>query len=179
MRQSLLSYLILTLLTAIAMAKKPVLVIVPGSWQLPTVWDGFRTLVRDVAGVESHHVALPTVGSDATPQPGLTDDVAAVRRVLEPLLDEGRKVVLLCHSSGGVVASNAVEGYDVAARRVAGKQGGVARVVYLAAFMLPQGQSLLDMLGGEPLPWMVVEVSSSPVPNPAGSGFAHFALPGC
>lgn len=30
----------------------------------------------------------------------------------------------------------------------------------MTAFMVPKGSSLLQMLGGKPAPWMIVEVSS-------------------
>lgn len=148
----------LSLVTATAMPNKPTVVIVPGSWQLPLVWDEFRSVLEQ-AGHAAHHVALPSVGGTELPLTGLPEDVAAVRTVLDPLVAEGKEIVLLCHSSGGIVGSNAVEGYDVAARKAANQTGGVVRVVYVAAFMLPKGQSLIGMLGGEPLPWMVIGVS--------------------
>jgi len=66
--------------------------------------------------------------------------------------------VLLCHSYGGVVGSCAVEGLDLASRQKANKKGGVIMVIYLSAFMIPKGKSLLEMLGGQPLPWMDVQV---------------------
>lgn len=59
--------------------------------------------------------------------------------------------------------SHVVEGLDVASRTAAGKKGGVTRCIFLAAFVLPKGQNVLGMLGGQPLPWMVIEVSI-PVP---------------
>ncbi len=138
--------------------KKPTIVIVPGSWQLPLVWDEFRALLAR-AQYQSYHVDLPSVGGTTLPLTGLAEDVAAVQSVVQGFADCGDEIILLCHSSGGVVGSNAVEGYDIATRKAAGKKGGVTRVVYLSAFMLPAGQSLLGMLGGVPLPWMVVSVS--------------------
>uniref|UniRef100_L2GBV1 AB hydrolase-1 domain-containing protein n=1 Tax=Colletotrichum fructicola (strain Nara gc5) TaxID=1213859 RepID=L2GBV1_COLFN len=103
-------------------------------------------------------VALPTVGGTTTPLASLSDDVAAVRTELDKLVSDGKEVVIYSHSYGGVVASNAVEGYDVAPRTAAaGSTGGVVSIVYASAFMLPKGSSLLDLLGGTPLPWMVVE----------------------
>ncbi len=138
--------------------KKPTIVIVPGSWQLPLVWDEFRALLAR-AQYQSYHVNLPSVGGTTLPLTGLAEDVAAVQLAVQGFADCGDEIILLCHSSGGVVGSNAVEGYDIATRRAAGKKGGVIRVVYLSAFMLPAGQSLLGMLGGVPLPWMVVSVS--------------------
>lgn len=79
--------------------------------------------------------------------------------MLEPLIDEGKEVVLIGHSSGGISMSAVAEGRDLASRTKAGKQGGIVRLIFLAAFVLPSGQSLLGMLGGQPLPWMIVEVS--------------------
>lgn len=143
--------------TAMA-ASHPTVVIVPGSWQLSNVWVEFRAILAR-AGHPAHHVELPSVGGTELPLTGLPEDVAAVRAELDQLADKGDEIVLLCHSSGGVVGANAVEGYDIATRKAAGKKGGVIRVVYLSAFMLPKDQSLLGMLGGVPLPWMVVEVS--------------------
>ncbi|KAK4156622.1 Alpha/beta hydrolase fold-1 [Chaetomidium leptoderma] len=146
----------LSAVSAMAAHPKPTVVIVPGSWQLPAVWDEFRAVLSR-AGHQSYHVNLPSVGGTELPLTGLPEDVAAVRNVVGGLADSGDEIVLLCHSSGGVVGSNAVEGYDMAARQAAGKQGGVVRIVYLSAFMLPKDQSLLGMLGGVPLPWMVVD----------------------
>jgi alpha-beta hydrolase superfamily lysophospholipase len=89
---------------------------------------------------------MKTVGGTELPLAGLKDDVAEVMAVLERLNKEGKKPLLLCHSSGGLVGSNAVSGYDVTG------------LIYLAAFLIPKGNSLLAMLGGNPLPWMIVQV---------------------
>lgn len=144
----------------------PTIVIVPGAWQNPIVWDRFRSIVEKTGHPTPVHVALPTIGGTQPPLPGLAEDVAAVRSVLVPLIEkQGQEVVLLCHSSGGVVGSNSVEGLDLGSREAAGKAGGVIRIVFLAAFMLPKGQSLLGLLGGTPLPWMKVEVRIDVSPN--------------
>jgi len=152
--------LALSAVSVMAAATKPTVVIVPGAWQLPNAWDEFRAVLAR-AGHQTYHVTLPSIGGTELPLTGLPEDVAAVRSVLGGLADHGDDIILLCHSSGGVVGSNAVEGYDTVTRKAAGKKGGVSRIVYLSAFMLPKDQSLLAMLGGVPLPWMVVEVSSN------------------
>lgn len=144
---------------------KPSIVIIPGAWQKPAAFRGIVERLS-AAGYPTVHVPLPTVGGTETPLAGLDDDVAAVRAVLAPLVEGGedggaRDVVLIGHSSGGISMSAVAEGLDAASRRAAGKKGGVVRCVYLAAFVLPKGQSLLGMLGGQPLPWMVVEVRES------------------
>ncbi|KAJ5282005.1 hypothetical protein N7478_007377 [Penicillium angulare] len=102
--------------------------------------------------------AHPSTGAEP-PSKELPDDVASLRDVLVKLADEGRDLVVVAHSYGGVVASCAVDGLSKQAREKDGKSGGVIKVIYLAAFALDKGQSLLGMLGGNFLPWMKIEVS--------------------
>ncbi|KZL80033.1 hypothetical protein CI238_07260 [Colletotrichum incanum] len=135
---------------------KPSILIVPGAWQLPSAFQPFATELTS-ADFSASVVSLPTVGGTTTPLATLSDDVAAVRTELDKLVSNGKEVIIYSHSYGGVVASNAVEGYDVATRSAAGASGGVVSIVYASAFMLPKGSSLLDLLGGQPLPWMIVE----------------------
>lgn len=138
---------------------KPTIIIVPGAWQTPVAFEKIVKLLGQ-SGYPTVHVPLPTVGGTGSPLAGLADDVEAVRKVLVPVVDEGKEVILIGHSSGGISMSGAVEGLDVASRKAAGKQGGVTRCIFLAAFVLPKGQSLLGVLGGQPLPWMVIDVSA-------------------
>ncbi|KAF3760851.1 alpha/beta-hydrolase [Cryphonectria parasitica EP155] len=141
---------------------KPTIIIVPGAWQKPSAFAGIVEKFQQ-AGYPTVHVPVPTTGGVAPT--GLKDDVEAVRKVLVPLVEEGKEVVVIGHSSGGISMSGSVEGYDAASRTAAGKKGGVVKCIFLAAFVLPKGQSLLGMLGGQPLPWMVVEadrVSGNP-----------------
>lgn len=133
------------------------IVIVPGAWQTPVAWEGFAAQLREELATTVEYVQMPTVGGLEGPPltASLADDVAAVQAVLTRLQEqEGAKTPLvLCHSSGGVVSSNAVKGFVVAG------------IIYLSAFIIPSGNSLLGMLGGQPLPWMVLEVCS-PLPAP-------------
>lgn len=136
----------------------PTIIIIPGAWQTPAAFEKIVDLLGQT-GYPTIHVPLPSVGDVDTPLASLTDDIDAVRKVLLSLVDEGKEVVLIGHSAGGISMSGAVEGLDVASRKAEGKQGGVTRCIFFAAFVLPKGQSLLGALGGQPLPWMMVEVS--------------------
>jgi pimeloyl-ACP methyl ester carboxylesterase len=141
---------------------KPTIVLSHGAWQPAAGYEPFAQKLNE-AGHPTEVVALPSVGGTETPLPGVPEDIAAVRKALTKHADEGKDIILLCHSYGGLVGSNAVEGFDYASRKAAGKKGGVILTVYMSAFMVPKGKSLLDMLGGQPLPWMKVEVSA-PLP---------------
>lgn len=138
---------------------KPTIIIVPGAWQTPPAFEHIVKLLQE-AGYPTVHVPLPTVGGTELPLAGLSDDVDAVRKALVPIVEQGKDVVVIGHSAGGISMSGAVEGFDAGSRKAAGRSGGVIRCIFMTAFVLPKGQSLLGMLGGQPLPWMVVEVSS-------------------
>ncbi|KAK2615730.1 hypothetical protein N8I77_002464 [Diaporthe amygdali] len=138
------------------MSPKPTIVIVPGAWQFTSVFVPFADLLRG-QGFTTEIVDMPSVGGTELPLTGLDEDIKAVRDVVQPLVEAGKEIVLLTHSAGGVSGSGAVKGLDVKARKEAGLAGGVVRVIFMAAFMVPKGSSLLEMLGGKPAPWMIVE----------------------
>ncbi|KAL3482534.1 Alpha/beta hydrolase fold-1 [Aspergillus californicus] len=134
----------------------PTIVFSIGSWLTPPAFDTIRAKLSE-RGIPSEAPAHPTVGAEP-PTKTLADDVASLGSVLRQLVNvEGKDVIVVGHSSGGVSASGAVEGLEKANRQAAGQAGGVVMIVYMAAFALDKGQSLLGMLGGQYLPWMQVE----------------------
>ena len=142
------------------MSIKPTIVFVPGAWHAP---GGFR-LVREALhnrGWNTEAVTLPSVGAEP-PTKGIPDDEEAVRSVLEPLIEEGKQVVLVVHSYGSLPGAHAVRGLGYQQRQKGGKTGGVITILYLAAFATLAGQSLYGNLGGKWLPWFRVEVRNSP-----------------
>ena len=88
----------------------------------------------------------------------MLDDANIVRSEIVKLVeDEGKEVVVVMHSYGGVVGSQACEGLGRVQRQQKGLAGGVIRLYYMCAFVLPAGQSLDGMLGGPP-PFIVTTV---------------------
>lgn len=136
--------------------EQPTVFFVPGAWHFPAGFDAVRELLKPL-GYPTEAVALPSIGAEP-PTKTLADDTAHTRAAIEKLADAGKQVVVVTHSYGGVVGSCAVEDLGFASRKAAGKQGGVINFVYLSAFALPKGVSLLDALGGNPLPWMNIKV---------------------
>lgn len=136
----------------------PVIYIIPGAWHTPEAFDVVRASLH-TKGYESVGLSLPSVGAEPAVKT-LEDDTMAARAGIKALVEAGKNVVVVAHSYGGVVASNAVEDLGFATRKAAGKVGGVVDVTYLAAFALPKSVCLLDALGGTPLPWMNFKVYS-------------------
>jgi pimeloyl-ACP methyl ester carboxylesterase len=108
-------------------------VLVHGAWHGGWCWE-YVTPLLEAAGHRAFAPDLPGMGSDRTPLATVTLDGWArwladyVRRIDEP-------VVLVGHSRGGLVISQAAE--------YAGAH--MARLVYLAAFLAPDGGTLRQL----------------------------------
>ncbi|OAG42622.1 hypothetical protein AYO21_03207 [Fonsecaea monophora] len=147
------------------MSSKPVIVFVPGAWHVP---ETFYLVVGELeaAGYETRGVKLASVGSPE-PLKDFQPDVEAIQQVLRPIIeDEGKEVLLVVHSYGGVVGNEAVKGLDKASREKEGKKGGVSHIYFCCAFALPEGVSLMDALNQTPLPWFRIN-DSEDIVNPA------------
>ncbi|EUC40445.1 hypothetical protein COCMIDRAFT_108796 [Bipolaris oryzae ATCC 44560] len=130
----------------------PTIVFVPGAWHTPGCFDVTREQLHQ-RGWETEAVAHPSVGAEP-PKKGLADDAVALRSTLEGLADDGKDIVLVVHSYGGLVGQNALEGLGYNQRQAVGKKGGVIILVYLAAFVASKGATVQAMLGGQFLPWI-------------------------
>ncbi|ORY58904.1 Alpha/beta hydrolase fold-1 [Pseudomassariella vexata] len=133
-------------------AENPTIIFATGAWHTTQCFDLVREKLTKV-NWPTEAVSYPSVGAEP-PTKGLADDAAAVRATIEKLAGEGKQVVLVVHSYGGLVGANAVEGLGFAERQAKGEKGGVILFVYLAAFVTPMGGSIKQMLGGQFLPWM-------------------------
>ncbi|RGP68833.1 hypothetical protein FSPOR_5039 [Fusarium sporotrichioides] len=129
--------------------EKPVVAIVQGAWHRAIHYKAFAESLT----AKGFTVLTPdnvTTGQ-AEDIKGKThmDDVQVIRKALQPSLDEGKRIVLVCHSYGGIPGSAAVEGYQLHEREAKGLSGGIVHVVYVASFALPvKGLSLLTAIGG-------------------------------
>src|SRR5262249_11304147 len=109
-------------------------VLVHGAWHGAWVWYRVRALLE----ADGHTVTvldLPSHGIDRTPAKGITlaDYVNAVDAAAEP-------VVLVGHSMAGVVISSVAEA----------RPQKVASLIYLAAYLVPSGKSLLNYSALDP-----------------------------
>jgi pimeloyl-ACP methyl ester carboxylesterase len=117
--------------------------LVPGSWHGAWAYDVVRAGL-DAEGVAAHAIDLP---SNASAQAGLRDDAAAVRRALDAI---AAPTVVVGHSYGGVAVSEGAAGAPNA-----------VGLVYLCAFLLDAGRSLLDAMQHELPPWIAVDEAAS------------------
>lgn len=81
----------------------------------------------------------------------LKDDADVVEVAIRKLVDEGRTVIVVMHSYGGLVGGEAVsEDLTLKSRQTRGLTGGVAKLFYCAAFVMPKGQSIASAVGDSP-----------------------------
>src|SRR5690625_3320154 len=105
-------------------SSKPVVVVVPGAWSAPAM---YRKLVEALEA-ESFSVKvpdLPTNNGARPPNSSFEADVAAVREMVESLVEDGRKVFMLMHSYGGAVGTEAVRELAFKDRQSLNLPGGV------------------------------------------------------
>jgi pimeloyl-ACP methyl ester carboxylesterase len=108
-------------------------VLVHGSWHGAWCWHKIVPRLRGL----SHHVEavdLPGHGRDRTTLAEITLD-SYVERIHEAIDHAPGPVVLVAHSRGGVAATQATEG----------RHEHISTLIYLAAYMLGNGESVIDI----------------------------------
>lgn len=120
------------------------LVLVHGAWHGPWCWEPF-TPELESRGWAVSAVDLPSTWGD--PETGMHDDAQAVR---EHLAGIDGPVTVVAHSYGGVPATE-------------GAGANVERIIYLAAHVLKEGESVVTPLGG---PWFPADADYAPSAEP-------------
>lgn len=129
---------------------KPVILIIPGSFSNASQYYALVDKIRNL-GYETFVNQLPSTGRHAPEEPAsLQDDAVFFSSIIEKLADQGKDIVVVMHSYGGVVGTEAVKGVAKAERQKSGKLGGVIKLVYVTAIVLPVGYSVLGEQGDPP-----------------------------
>ncbi|MEU1630495.1 alpha/beta hydrolase [Streptomyces sp. NPDC020096] len=111
---------------------RPSFLLVHGAWHQPTCWTALQDAFA-VDGWQSRTVDLPSAGPQRKPTAGMYDDAEEIATHLRQM--EG-PVIVVAHSYGGFPATQAATGHP-----------SVAHLVYLAAYMPTEGESLRSMHG--------------------------------
>jgi pimeloyl-ACP methyl ester carboxylesterase len=109
--------------------------LVHGAWHGSWCWEQVASRLT-ASGAAVQTVDLPSAGTPA----GLHDDARVVQAAIDSL--DG-PVTVVAHSYGGQPVTEAA--------------AGVAHIVYVAAFQLDEGDSVLGAIGGQPPSWWKVD----------------------
>lgn len=148
-----LAHMISTSNLSIMATPRPVIIFVPGAFSRPSDYDLVSGPLRE-AGYEVHVVHHPSSPDVlVNPTPSMYDDADNIHRLAETLADEGKDVVIVMHSYGGLPGTQACEGLSRPERLRASKPGGVVRLLYVGAAIAPVGSSMAGVLRtGMPMP---------------------------
>lgn len=126
---------------------RPYIVLIPGAWHSADSYDLLVPYLRD-SGYDVTAIDLPSVGAEP-PIQSLQPEIDRIRGVILPLLDRGKNVIVVMHSYAGVAGSSALFGLSRNDRLAANLPGGVTALVYLCAWMVPEGASVRSAGGGQ------------------------------
>ncbi|KAF4951700.1 hypothetical protein FSARC_12851 [Fusarium sarcochroum] len=125
----------------------PTVVIIPGSFAPAKLYHVFAQSLQQ-HGIDSRIVDTPSVGRQGIlPPQTMSDDVDEIVRVVSKLTGQGKEVVLMTHSYGGIPGTQSLSKLSRKVREAQGKQGGVRKIIYLASVLLQTGVSNLDAFG--------------------------------
>ncbi|KAJ4244205.1 hypothetical protein NW762_014587 [Fusarium torreyae] len=137
--------------------ESPTLVIVPGSFAPAKLYRGFtESLARH--GIDSRVVDTPSVGRQGVlPPQTMSDDADEIIRVVSRLIGQGKEVVLMAHSYGGIPATQSLGKLSQKVREAQGKEGGIRKIIYVASILLQAGTANLDAFGSNLPDYLTVE----------------------
>ncbi|RYP23176.1 hypothetical protein DL765_001261 [Monosporascus sp. GIB2] len=115
---------------------KPVFVLLHGAWHSPKCWNRLVAAL-DKAGYTAITPELPSSGSNP-PTPDWSQDVETIKKTVSDLVQE-HDVAVVMHSFSGMTGGTALEGLDKQSCLSKGFKGGVIRLVYITAFLVPEG----------------------------------------
>ncbi|MCJ1384566.1 hypothetical protein MMC17_007683 [Xylographa soralifera] len=132
---------------------KPSILLVPDSFTLPELYDPIVNAVA-AKGYEIQALHLPSVGLKTGPRegppPSMYEDAALIAKEVEKLADEGKDVLLIAHSYGGIPATESTKGLGAEERQKDGKKGGIVALAYITALVPALGVSAMGVLAGVP-----------------------------
>ncbi|KAK3395089.1 Alpha/beta hydrolase family-domain-containing protein [Podospora didyma] len=136
------------IMSTTANSPKPTIVIVPGAWHTPDNYSRLTSALFQAGYPDIHCVSLPSVSNERPPMASLAEDTAAVRSTVESLINtptpQNKTIVVIMHSYGGMVGTNALSGLGVSHRNPNNEKGGVAHLLYMCAYVFDKGASLMS-----------------------------------
>lgn len=132
------------------MASKPTILLIPGSFTTAPMYYPLQDTLA-AQGYETYINSLPSASRNAPEPPAtLGDDASFFSNIIGTIADQGKDIIVLGHSYGGMVACESAKGQSKIERRARGQDGGIVRIIFLSAIVLPEGQSVAAHQGEPP-----------------------------
>jgi len=119
----------------------PVVVLIPGSFGSAACYSRMKPFLK---GYEFVDVAFPSADPEDALSVTCQRDITHVRDAfMQPLIDEGKDVVVVVHSYGGVISA-CCKGLDKVTRASRGQRGGVIGLVLICSNIVLENESVAD-----------------------------------
>ena len=115
---------------------KPTILLVGGAWHTAAYLEPLATTL-EAAGYPTVTLGLPSVGANP-PKSDFGADVAIIRSTVFELVSEGKRILAVLHSYGGIAGTEALQEFGQASEKGA---GGVLGLVYIATMLPKKGDS--------------------------------------
>ena len=116
----------------------PTVVFVPGFWEGTECFDAVSHLLSQKS-LATKTIPLLSTGTISPNNPSMRDDIDHIKSEVEEELNKGEDIVMVLHSGGGFLGSNALEGLSAKSRASQGLKGGVVGIVFLTGAVFPEG----------------------------------------
>ncbi|KAH3010854.1 hypothetical protein KXV73_006664, partial [Aspergillus fumigatus] len=128
------------------MSSRPTLIFIPGSWHRPTCYEPIIRLLEPTLRCVA--VSLPSTAYD--PEATFKDDLEAAQDAISAETSNGRNVVVIAHSYGGIVGSSAIKGFAKPKDADNSRSGYVIGLILMASGYTLTGLSFMDPFFGRP-----------------------------
>lgn len=153
------------------MSSSPTLVFVPGAWHKPSCYNKIIRILQDQHHLNCVAITLPSTTDN--PNATFKDDVDTARQAISAQTSQGRDVVVIAHSYGGMVGNSAVKGFTRPNPKSTTvlqppSTGHVIGIILIASGYTLTGVAFMDPLFGHPPPaWRINK----------DTGYAEIVLP--
>jgi hypothetical protein len=117
---------------------KPTILFLPCAWHTTAYYAPVRTALS-THGYSTAATALTSL-NPRTNIYDFSEDVKVIKDAVTKIVEEGKDVILVCHSYSGLPGPEALRGLGKLERQKNGEKGGVTRLVFVMAIMLPEGK---------------------------------------
>lgn len=133
-------------------SEPPTFLLAHGAWHQPHLYAPLKQALATL-GYSLIVPALPTMGANAIGI-GWDSDVKALLDSAEALFSQGKEIILVGHSYGGIPACIATRNNGVLERKSAGQRGGFRQIIFVCAFVMPAvGMSQASLMRHKLPPW--------------------------
>ncbi|KAI7764025.1 hypothetical protein ACKAV7_013765 [Fusarium commune] len=119
--------------------------LITGAWHVP---EHYKKLIHEL---ERHDIRvicerLPTNNNAVPPNKTIQDDIDFIKDIVSKEVAAGTHLTVIGHSWGGMLASAALANFAVSPEP---KEGGVTDMIFIAAFVPSENDSLAGLFGGK------------------------------